>query len=175
MVVPTRHGNSRAVPTPRANFSSDVASRSRRSAHFSRRYGLADPQPFRARLSTWAHMPSETCMETGGLHAHFDAQATRRAAGRPGALPNPRRARAQKPGGPTCEKGVRCAPPKAVVLIQHVVLSARVICININSKQHLGIACWYCTKYVGSARRLANQHLRPAPQTSIPTHDHESC
>ena len=38
---------------------------------------------------------------------------------RPAALPNPRRSRAQKTGGgaPTCEKGVRCAPPTVTLLV----------------------------------------------------------
>ena len=39
----------------------------------------------------------------------------RRAAGRPGALPNPRRICGHKSGAPTPQKGVRCEPPTCKV------------------------------------------------------------
>ena len=73
----------------------------------SRRYSLADPQLQRR----YEHEPKANCAWRLVVSMHSLMRKQRRVAGRPGALPNPRRERAQKAGGPTCEKGVRCGHP----------------------------------------------------------------
>jgi hypothetical protein len=76
----------------------------------SRRYSLADPQLQRR----YEHEPKASCAWRLVVSMHSLMRKQRRVAGRPGALPNPRRERAQKAGGPTCEKGVRCVRPTIV-------------------------------------------------------------
>ena len=78
---------------------------SRRSiSTFSRRYGLAEPQLLPVGFGT--------CRANVAWRSAVSMPQTkrkqRRAARRPRALPNPRREGAQKTGGPTPQKGVRC-------------------------------------------------------------------
>ena len=69
----------------------------------SRRYGLAEPQL--QRRDEYEHKAN--CAWRQAVSMRSSMRKQRRAAGRPGALPNPRRDRAQKAGGPTPGKGVR--------------------------------------------------------------------
>ena len=81
---------------------------SRRSfCAISRRYSLAEPQL--QRRDEYEHKAN--CAWRPLVSMHSSTGWSREAAGRPGALPNPRRDRAQKTGGPTPGKGVRCVRP----------------------------------------------------------------
>ena len=61
----------------------------------SRRYSLAEPQPQRRDENA----DKAKCAWRQAVSMRSSMRKQRRAAGRPGALPNPKRARAQKAGG----------------------------------------------------------------------------
>ena len=83
---------------------------------FSRRYSLAEPQLQRRD----DYEDKANCAWRQAVSMHSSMRKQRRAAGRPGALPNPRRDRAQKAGGPTPGKGVRCVRPSYRMTLQMV-------------------------------------------------------
>ena len=81
---------------------------SRRSfTTFSCRCGWAKPQP--QRRNEWTRTSKYAWRAR--LSMHISNGWSRQPEVRPVALPNPRRSHAEKTGAPTCEKGVRCAPP----------------------------------------------------------------
>lgn len=72
-----------------------------------RRYGWARPQLRRA--GEYEHKAKYAWRALVSMR--ISTGWSREAVARPAALPDRRRADGRKTGGPTCEKGVRCAPP----------------------------------------------------------------
>ena len=81
---------------------------SRRSCSaFSGGYSLAEPQPLLVAFGTCR----AKCAWRSAVSMRISMRKQRRAAGRPGALPNLRRICGHKAGAPTPQKGVRCGRP----------------------------------------------------------------
>ena len=74
---------------------------------FSRRYSLAEPQLQRRDENA----DKAKCAWRQAVSMRSSMRKQRRAAGRPGALPNLRRICGHKTGVPTPQKGVRCGRP----------------------------------------------------------------
>ena len=93
---------------------------SRRSfSAFSCRYSFAEPQP--QRHNEWTRTSIYAWRVV--LSMHILNGSSRQPVLRPAAMQNPRRSHAEKTGGPSSQKGVRCAPPKHVERCTKVVLS----------------------------------------------------
>ena len=81
---------------------------SRRSCSaFSGGYSLAEPQPLLVGFGTCR----AKCAWRSAVSMRISMRKQRRAAGRPGALPNLRRICGHKAGAPTPQKGVHCGRP----------------------------------------------------------------
>ena len=74
---------------------------------FSGGYSLAEPQPLLVAFGTCR----AKCAWRSAVSMRISMRKQRRAAGRPGALPNLRRICGHKTGVPTPQKGVRCGRP----------------------------------------------------------------